>query len=157
MQKKINYRQRDECPFCNLDPTREIISESTLTFAIYDKYPVNTGHTLIIPRRHCSSYFELTDEEQISCWQMVNELKTVLTKKYNPDGFNIGININQAAGQTIPHVHIHLIPRFKGDIPEPEGGVRGVIPEKRMYRFNIDQKEEIIHVCFLQTTMRKQI
>jgi diadenosine tetraphosphate (Ap4A) HIT family hydrolase len=65
---------------------------------------------------------------------MVNELQILLTEKYNPDGFNVGININGAAGQTIPHVHIHLIPRFKGDIPEPEGGVRGVIPEKRLYR-----------------------
>jgi len=125
------------CPFCNLDPSREIIAESELAFAIYDKYPVNKGHTLIIPKRHCSSYFELTPEEQASCWQMVNELKTVMTEKYNTDGFNIGININEEAGQTIPHVHIHLIPRYKGDIDQPEGGVRGVIPEKRLYRSNM--------------------
>jgi diadenosine tetraphosphate (Ap4A) HIT family hydrolase len=123
-----------ECPFCNLDPSREIITESELVFAIYDKYPVNKGHALIIPKRHCSNYFELTAEEQLACWQLVNELKTVLTERYNPDGFNIGININEDAGQTIPHVHIHLIPRYKGDITQPEGGVRGVIPEKRLYR-----------------------
>ncbi len=123
-----------ECLFCNLDSSREIITESELAFAIYDKYPVNKGHALIIPKRHCSSYFELTAEEQTSCWQMVNELKNFLSEEFNPDGFNIGININEEAGQTIPHMHIHLIPRYKGDITQPEGGVRGVIPEKRLYR-----------------------
>lgn len=133
-QAKLEYSQKNSCPFCNLDPSREIIAESSLAFAIYDKYPVSKGHTLIIPKRHCPGYFELTAEEQEACWLMVNELQAFLTKKYDPDGFNVGININSAAGQTIPHVHIHLIPRFKGDIPEPEGGVRGVIPEKRLYR-----------------------
>ena len=135
--KQSENSHSSECPFCKLDPAREIIIESKLTFSIYDKYPVSKGHALIIPKRHCSSYFELTDEEQASCWQMVNQLKMILTDKYNPDGFNIGINVNQAAGQTIPHVHIHLIPRFKGDITLPEGGVRGVIPDKRLYRSNI--------------------
>ncbi len=67
---------------------------------------------------------------------MVNDLKIILTEKYHPDGFNIGINVSEAAGQTIPHVHIHLIPRYKGDVKEPEGGVRGVIPKKRKYSFN---------------------
>lgn len=133
MQNKKHLILNEECPFCNLDPTREIIAESPLTFAIYDKFPVNRGHTLIIPKRHCSSYFELTDVEQESCWQMVNEVKSKIAEKYSPDGFNIGVNVNKAAGQTISHVHIHLIPRFKGDVSQPEGGVRGVIPERRMY------------------------
>jgi len=133
-QSDIKHSQPNTCPFCNFDPSREIIAESPLAFAIYDKYPVSNGHTLIIPKRHCSGYFELTDEEQAACWLMVNELQVFLTEKYKPDGFNVGININSAAGQTIPHVHIHLIPRFKGDIPEPEGGVRGVIPDKRLYK-----------------------
>jgi diadenosine tetraphosphate (Ap4A) HIT family hydrolase len=67
---------------------------------------------------------------------MVNTVKQILTQKFNPDGFNVGINVNEAAGQTIPHTHIHLIPRYKGDVEEPEGGVRGVIPEKRKYNCN---------------------
>lgn len=131
------------CPFCNPDSGREIIIEKSMVYSTYDKYPVSKGHTLIIPKRHCSSYFELTIEEQMSCWGMVNELKAILTERYHPDGFNIGINVNEAAGQTIPHVHIHLIPRYKGDVKEPEGGVRGVIPEKKVYESNSALKSVI--------------
>ncbi len=124
------------CPFCNPESGREIILEDELCYGLYDKYPVSKGHTLIIPKRHCADYFNLTTEEQTACWNMVNALKDILTMYYLPDGYNIGINVNESAGQTIPHVHIHLIPRYKGDVKEPEGGVRGVIPEKRMYRPN---------------------
>ena len=124
------------CPFCNLDSDREVIIENRTVYSMYDKFPVSKGHAIIIPKRHCTDYFELTSEEQISCWEMVNDLKIILTEKYHPDGFNIGINVSEAAGQTIPHVHIHLMPRYKGDVKEPEGGVRGVIPEKRKYSLN---------------------
>ena len=123
-----------QCPFCTIEPGREIIVENENIFVVYDKYPINTGHALIIPKRHCQNYFDLTKQEQKDCWIIVNEVKQILSQKFNPDGFNIGININEAAGQTIDHVHIHLIPRYKGDIENPEGGVRGVIPDKRMYR-----------------------
>ena len=129
------------CPFCNPESGREIILENDLAYAMYDKFPVSNGHLLIIPKRHCADYFELTKEEQTSCWEIVNELKTILIEKYHPDGFNIGINVNEVAGQTIPHVHIHFIPRYKGDMSEPEGGVRGVIPEKRKYKSNIEVTE----------------
>lgn len=122
------------CPFCHLESEREIIIESSSIFSTFDKFPVSKGHSLIIPKRHCSDYFELTFEEQTECWSIVNKVKQVLIEKYNPDGFNIGININEVAGQTISHVHIHLIPRYKGDVKDPEGGVRGVIPEKKNYR-----------------------
>lgn len=105
-----------------------------MAYATFDIYPVNKGHVLIIPKRHCGDYFELTDEEQSSCWKMVNKVKELLSERFNPDGFNVGINIGKVAGQTINHVHIHLIPRYKGDIDEPEGGVRGVIPSKRKYK-----------------------
>jgi len=124
------------CPFCNLDQHREIIIENSECYAMHDMFPVSNGHVLIIPKRHCSDYFELTTDEQTSCWEMVNELRGILDEKYHPDGFNIGINVNEAAGQTVPHVHIHLIPRYKGDVIDPEGGVRGVIPEKRKYSHN---------------------
>ena len=119
------------CPFCNLE--REKILESELSFAIYDGFPVNEGHALIIPKRHTANYFDLSLEEQKDCIELLNRVKGIVQEKYNPSGFNVGININEAAGQTVPHVHIHLIPRYEGDVEEPRGGVRGVIPGKRNY------------------------
>ncbi len=127
------------CPFCSPESGREIILENELCYCVYDKYPVSTGHAIIIPKRHCAEYFKLTSEEQTACWEMVNEIKGILDNEYHPDGFNIGINVNEAAGQTIPHVHIHLIPRYEGDVAEPEGGIRGVIPNKRAYKIKIDE------------------
>ncbi len=122
-----------DCPFCNLEADREIIAQNAIAIAVYDKFPVNNGHALIIPKRHCANYFDLSIAEQTDCWQLLNQVKEIVQQLYNPDGFNVGININEAAGQTVPHVHIHLIPRYAGDVAEPRGGVRGVIPEKRGY------------------------
>jgi len=119
------------CPFCNLG--REKILETEMSFAIYDGFPVNEGHALIIPKRHAANYFELTLEEQKDCIELLNRVKFIVQEKYNPEGFNVGININEAAGQTVPHVHIHLIPRYEGDVEEPRGGVRGVVPGRRHY------------------------
>ena len=127
--RKINI----ECPFCNPNTDRELLLESATAYAMFDKFPVSKGHILIIPKRHCSDYFQLSFKEQSACWFMMNKAKEILKKKFSPDGFNIGINVNESAGQTVPHVHIHLIPRYKGDVEFPEGGVRGVIPEKRYY------------------------
>lgn len=134
MEKKCSSAENLNCPFCNLDSGREMIAESLLTYSVYDKFPVNKGHALIIPKRHCGDYFELTPEEQSAIWSMVNTIKQILTDKFNPDGFNVGINVNEAAGQTIPHAHIHLIPRYIGDNKDHEGGVRGVIPDRRIYK-----------------------
>lgn len=125
--------KNSECPFCKVSHDSEIVSETATAFAIFDKYPVSNGHCLIIPKRHISDYFELTLHEQRACWLLVNRCKEIIKKLYNPDGFNIGINIDKVAGQSINHVHIHLIPRFKGDVEDPFGGVRGVIPGKRKY------------------------
>ena len=119
------------CPFCNVE--REIILETEMSFAIYDGFPVNEGHALVIPKRHTANYFDLSLEEQKDCIELLNRVKGIVQEKYNPDGFNVGININEAAGQTVAHVHIHLIPRYEGDVEEPRGGVRGVIPERRSY------------------------
>ena len=121
-----------ECPFCFPDSEIELITESATAFAIADKYPVSTGHTLIIPKRHVDNYFDLTFREQSACIFMVNFVKEMLQKKFNPDGLNIGINIGAIAGQTIPHAHIHLIPRYLGDVDKPEGGVRGVVQGNRV-------------------------
>ena len=119
------------CPFCNVE--REIILETEMSFAIYDGFPVNEGHALIISKRHTSNYFELSLKEQKDCIELLNRVKEIVQEKYNPAGFNVGININEAAGQTIPHVHIHLIPRYEGDVEEPRGGVRGVVPRMKNY------------------------
>lgn len=134
-------RKNATCPFCNPDPHRELILESATVYAIYDKFPVNDGHALIIPKRHCSDYFQLSFREQSACWFVLNKVKEIISKKFNPEGYNVGININQTAGQTIDHVHIHLIPRYSGDVEIPEGGVRGVIPDKQQY-FKNDTKDK---------------
>jgi diadenosine tetraphosphate (Ap4A) HIT family hydrolase len=123
----------DNCPFCHPDKERVTILSSANAFAIYDRFPVNPGHALIIPSRHCADYFDLSEEEQAACVKLLNNVKAVIEKEFKPDGFNIGINIGEYAGQTVPHVHIHLIPRYKGDVPNPLGGVRGVIPSKKEY------------------------
>lgn len=119
------------CPFCNVE--REKLMETEMSFAIYDGFPVNEGHALIIPPRHIANYFDLSLDEQKDCIELLNRVKAIVLEKYNPDGFNVGININEAAGQTVPHVHIHLIPRYDGDVEVPRGGVRGVIPGKKNY------------------------
>jgi len=133
MDKEISDAGEPTCLFCSLDENTEIITETQLAYAIYDKFPVNPGHSLVIPKRHVKDYFKLTPKEQNACWKLLNQLKGILDLKYGPDAYNIGINNLFAAGQTVPHVHIHLIPRYIGDIERPHGGVRGVIPEKKDY------------------------
>jgi diadenosine tetraphosphate (Ap4A) HIT family hydrolase len=91
-----------------------------------DGYPLSKGHTLVIPKRHVANYFDLSFEEQSSCWFMVNKVKDILTKEYQPDGFNIGFNINKSAGQKVMHTHIHIIPRYQGDT-NYKTGIRCVI------------------------------
>lgn len=120
------------CLFCNIDKNR-IIKENETAVAIYDNFPVNKGHMLIIPKRHIDNYFETEDSDREGLWQLVDECKDFLDVEFNPDGYNVGINCGHAAGQTVMHLHIHLIPRYNGDIENPRGGVRGVIPEKRIY------------------------
>ena len=122
------------CPFCILESNRDIVIENENAFAIFDKFPVSNGHLLIIPKLHCNSYFDLDIEIQNACWDIVNQGKKLIEKMYSPSGYNIGINIDEAAGQTIPHAHIHLIPRYTGDVSNPRGGVRGVIPFKQDYK-----------------------
>ena len=103
---------------------------------MFDKYPVSEGHSLIIPKRHVSNYFDLTFNEQIASQLIINRLKIFLDNKYNPDGYNVGVNIGKTGGQTINHVHIHLIPRYEDDVENPIGGVRNVIPNKGDYTSN---------------------
>jgi len=112
---------------------RNRIFENAVGFVIYDKFPVNEGHCLIIPKREYADYFESTKEEIEGLNELLFQTKDFIKKKYNPDGFNVGINSGKDAGQTIFHMHIHLIPRYKNDVDNPRGGVRGVIPSKKKY------------------------
>jgi len=121
------------CPFCAPPPDRELITESATVYALFDKYPVSQGHTLIIPKQHTTDYFELPERVKTAVWLVVDRVKMRLTQRFHPDGFNIGINVGEAAGQTIPHVHIHLIPRYAGDMKNPAGGVRNVISGRGDY------------------------
>jgi len=120
------------CPFCILAPER-IIDSNEFGVTIHDGFPVSTGHTLIIPKRHIGSWFEIDAEEQLGLLDLLTRAKIALQNELNPDGYNIGINDGPAAGQTVPHLHMHLIPRYKGDIEDPRGGVRWIIPEKAKY------------------------
>lgn len=112
---------------------REKLFENDVGFVIYDKYPVNEGHCLIVPKRVYPDYFESTHEEIIGLNDLLFKTRQYLLKKYNPTGFNVGVNCGRDSGQTVDHLHIHLIPRYKNDMDDPTGGVRGVIPEKQKY------------------------
>ncbi|GFO56968.1 HIT family protein [Geomonas sp. Red276] len=120
------------CPFCALDPSR-IAASNELAVVILDGFPVSPGHTLIIPRRHIASLFEATEEERAALFSLLGEARELLLQERSPNGFNIGINDGVAAGQTVMHLHIHLIPRYLGDMPDPRGGVRWIFPARAAY------------------------
>ena len=120
------------CAFCTLVPTR-IIGENEFAVVVRDSFPVSPGHTLVIPRRHTGSFFELGAEERAAMLALLEIARAGVDAEFRPDGYNIGINDGPAAGQTVPHLHIHLIPRYAGDTPDPRGGVRWVLPAKAKY------------------------
>ena len=122
------------CPFCEKAKASEKFIDLNLSYAIYDSFPVTEGHILVIPKRHVEDFFELEKFEADSVFELIKISRKKLLKADNSiTGFNIGTNLGKDAGQTVSHCHIHLIPRRKGDHPDPEGGVRGVIPEKMKY------------------------
>ncbi len=110
-----------------------MVLRNALAYVRFDKNPVNPGHCLIIPFRHVSDFFEATPEERQAMLNLADEAKAMLELKFSPDGYNLGLNVGAVAGQTVPHVHLHLIPRYAGDVEQPRGGVRGVIPSKQNY------------------------
>jgi superfamily II DNA or RNA helicase/diadenosine tetraphosphate (Ap4A) HIT family hydrolase len=120
------------CPFCDPDPTR-IALETDQFLLIWDGFPVSTGHLLVIPRRHIKNWFNATNEEQTALLKGIQLAREEILRQHSPDGFNIGINVDAAGGQTVFHLHIHVIPRYLGDVPDPRGGVRNVIPSKGNY------------------------
>lgn len=122
----------EQCPFC--DPHLENLwFESDHGRVIRDGFPISKGHTLIVPKAHVSSFHDLEPEIQTALWKLVAEVRNRLANELQPDGFNIGLNDGEAAGQTVMHAHIHVIPRWKGDVPDPRGGVRWIIPDKARY------------------------
>jgi len=120
------------CLFCSV-PRDEMLIDGPIAMARIDTHPVSPGHTLIIPKRHVASFFETTEEERLAMMKLLDAAKAILDEKHKPDGYNIGINSGEAAGQTVMHLHIHLIPRYAGDRKDPRGGVRWVIPERARY------------------------
>jgi diadenosine tetraphosphate (Ap4A) HIT family hydrolase len=120
------------CPFCTVARKR-VIEEADHAFAILDAYPVSPGHTLIVVRRHVANVFELEDEELAAVLHLIRSVKGRIDREHGPGGYNVGVNVGQAAGQTIMHVHFHIIPRYSGDTPDPTGGVRNIIPGKGRY------------------------
>jgi len=121
------------CVFCELQGKRPYFYEDEFVFAIEDAFPVSRGHTLIIPKRHVPTYFDATEPERRAISEAIVKVKQLLDRSYQPDGYNIGINCGEAAGQTVMHLHVHVIPRYRGDEPHPRGGVRGVIASKKTY------------------------
>lgn len=119
------------CLFCK-DP-RGVSLQNELAYSARDSFAVSPGHTLVIPRRHVASFFDLTPGEIQACMELITEERKLLDEEFKPDGYNIGVNVGPAAGQSILHAHIHVIPRYKGDVENPQGGVRHVIPKKAYY------------------------
>ena len=101
--------------------------------ALWDGHPLSPGHVLIVPRRHVASWFESTTAEREEMVRLTDDARRILAEKRAPDGFNLGINDGAAAGQTVPHLHLHLIPRYRGDVPDPRGGIRWIIPDRADY------------------------
>ena len=123
---------KNTCPFCDFPPA-SILDENSLCLGIRDAFPVSLGHTLIVPRRHVASFFELTSEERTDMLALLGRVIARLDAEFHPSGYNIGLNEGAAAGQTIMHVHLHVIPRYRNDVDDPRGGVRWVIPSKARY------------------------
>ena len=122
----------NNCPFCNL-PRDRIVFDSELALAIRDKFPVSPGHTLIVPKRHVASFCDTTPEEQAALLKLLRIARVDLDHVHHPAAYNVGVNDGAAAGQTVMHLHVHLIPRYPGDRDDPRGGVRWVLPEKAAY------------------------
>jgi diadenosine tetraphosphate (Ap4A) HIT family hydrolase len=119
------------CPFCETD--RELLLDTPGVIAFPDAYPVTDGHTLVCPRRHVARVFDLDDAEWAELWTAVRTVQRLLAARVDADGWNVGVNAGAAAGQTVPHAHVHVIPRRAGDVPDPRGGVRAVIAGRAVY------------------------
>jgi diadenosine tetraphosphate (Ap4A) HIT family hydrolase len=129
-----------ECPFCHL-PRERIVLEDALCLTIRDGYPVSPGHTLVLPRRHFGSLFEASVAERRALFAALQTARVELDRDLHPDGYNLGINDGTAAGQTVMHLHVHLIPRYRGDCDDPRGGVRHCVPGRGYYGEALGREE----------------
>ena len=125
------------CPFCRLEAGR-IGWSSPLAIAFWDVYPVSLGHALIVPRRHATSWSELTSDEKAALTAGIDAMRALIDERYEPHAYNVGFNDGEAAGQTITHFHVHVIPRYQGDVLDPRGGVRWVLPDKAAYWLSME-------------------
>lgn len=124
----------EDCLFCKWKNDKEkIVMENELAFAVFDEFAVSKGHMIFMTKRHVKDFFETTKEERIAIFELIDKAKKMIDEKYNPSGYNIGMNCGISAGQSVMHIHVHLIPRYDGDVENPRGGVRGVIPSKKNY------------------------
>ncbi len=121
------------CVFCDRLTAGDLVVENELAAAFPDAFPLTRGHTLVVPRRHEADYFALTADEQGAMWRLANAVRQRIERELHPGGYNLGVNVGPAAGQTVGHVHIHLIPRYAGDVDDPRGGIRWIIPAKARY------------------------
>jgi diadenosine tetraphosphate (Ap4A) HIT family hydrolase len=121
------------CPLCVRAGTAQVLASNALALAVPDGYPLSLGHSLVIPRRHVADLFDLDSDEQAAVWTLVAAVREVVQRSHGPAGFNVGANVGAAAGQTVAHAHVHVIPRYVGDVPDPRGGVRWVLPERADY------------------------
>jgi diadenosine tetraphosphate (Ap4A) HIT family hydrolase len=124
--------ESEDCPFCRIDPER-IVAESPLTLTFRDAFPISPDHTLVVPRRHFANLFEASTDEIGEIWKAIRHAAARLSAERHPDGFNVGVNVGKAAGQTVMHLHVHLIPRYGGDQPDPRGGIRRIFPDRADY------------------------
>lgn len=124
-----------KCFFCDVqkEPDTQVFLESENFIARFDDFPISNGHCEIIPKKHTVSFFDLTEKEATEMIELIKRAKKILDQKFTPDAYNIGVNDGEAAGRTVPHFHLHIIPRYKGDVENPRGGVRNIIPRKADY------------------------
>jgi diadenosine tetraphosphate (Ap4A) HIT family hydrolase len=119
--------QREKCELC---APESVLAENALAYVRTDNHSLSRGHVLVIPKRHVAGFFDMTHDEQLAVVELLREAQRLVHAKHSPDGYNIGVNIGQAAGQSRMHVHVHLIPRYAGDVADPSGGVRCVLADK---------------------------
>ncbi|MDC3413122.1 HIT family protein [Aquibacillus sp. 3ASR75-11] len=128
------------CPFCNQDELK-IELENEAAVAFYDKYPVQQGHLLIIPKAHAETYFDASTIQIMAIHDLIHQGKKLIDDQYAPDGYNIGVNVGEFGGQTVNHLHVHLIPRYEGDMEDPHGGIRNAIPNLVPYPSIVENEE----------------
>jgi diadenosine tetraphosphate (Ap4A) HIT family hydrolase len=121
------------CPLCAAVELHDPLAANDRAVAFFDAFPVSPGHALIVSRRHVADLFELSAVEQAALWALLPVVKQALDERHSPGGYNVGVNVGSAAGQTVGHVHVHVIPRYDGDVPDPRGGVRWVLPDRAAY------------------------